>query len=126
MRKELEGAEQRLLTRGCTQLTCSDDLKYTWRPLAAHIVSAPARESAVVHVAGGRVIERGRGAFGVKARGGDVARLAGAVERPVEGHDGRVGVHVAAQLHRLLLQGAVQLLAVPATRRRVCQDKTLP
>lgn len=100
--------------------TCRDHLVEAGLFRGADSVTRPAAQRPVIHVGRGGVIELARGAL-VRVFGGrNVGKVTAAVESPMEGDRGRVGLHLANQTDRLVLQRAVHLLGhVQRWRRRV-------
>lgn len=76
-----------------------------------HRVDSPARQGPVVHIPGWRVVQPGDKVLAAVQPRRHLGLLAGVVEGPVEADQGRVGVHLAAQGHCLVLESAEQLLA---------------
>lgn len=85
------------------ELTCRNHLEDARRSLLSHLVPSPARQSAVVHVRDGRVVQSGSVTLVGEPGDRNFGEIAGIIECPMEGHDGRIRVHLTPQSHGLLL-----------------------
>lgn len=92
------------------ELTSSHDLVNTGGAHLAYTVGRPAAERAVVHVADRGVVESADGPHARVPGRRHICLVSGVVEGPLEGHHLRVRVHLTLEVHRLVLQGAVQFL----------------
>jgi hypothetical protein len=95
------------ITKQSRRLTCYDYLEDAGDLLVAHFVVAPAQQGAVIEVRHRSVVEPRRRDLVCEPVGRNFGQVPGVVERPVEGHYGRIGIDLTAQSHGLLLQRAV-------------------
>lgn len=77
-------------------LTGYDYLEDTRNLLMAYFIVAPTQKCAVIQIRYGGVIESRGGDFVCEPVGRNLGQVPGVVERPVEGHYGRIGIDLTA------------------------------